>query len=253
MDWFKHVSILAVALTLEWLVPFPVHGQAKPQASSLSRQLENSFSPPPTEPATPTNTAHGGTRHDDSCIEGNQPLTALVPASGTGKTIAKYPTIFWYMPQTSASTVEFVLQDTNGDDLYRIQYRLARSITGGVGASSVMSLTLPTLANLAPLEVDQDYQWKLALVCNPLNRSEDVIVQGKIKRVASDANLERRLQQATPQERVAIYADAQLWYETLLSLVELRRAYPNDNTLANDWNTLLSLVGLEGTLDETRN
>jgi hypothetical protein len=50
--------------------------------------------------------------------------------------------------------------------------------------------------------------------------------------------------QATPSERVAIYAQAGLWYETVDSLLQLRRQYPNDKDLAEAWKTLLTTVGL---------
>ncbi|MBD0346251.1 MAG: DUF928 domain-containing protein, partial [Coleofasciculus sp. Co-bin14] len=36
-----------------------------------------------------------------------------------------------------------------------------------------------------------------------------------------------------------------LWYETLETLIELRRDRPNDPTLTDAWKTLLSSVGLD--------
>jgi hypothetical protein len=65
---------------------------------------------------------------------------------------------------------------------------------------------------------------------------------------SSELNLTQLLAQsrlqATPYERVAIYAQAGLWYETVDSLLQLRRQYPNNKDLAEAWKTLLKTVGL---------
>jgi hypothetical protein len=182
---------------------------------------------------------------------------ALVPASGVGQTVAEYPTVFWYTPQTSAVQVEFVLRDANNQEVYSTEYALAKSGVGerssaqafgeGVSVASVpgiMRLPLPAFANFSPLEIGQDYYWDLALICNPIDRSGDIVVTGGIKRVQPDPTLALRVQQATPQERVALYADARLWYETLTTLVDLPRDRPNNNDLADVWNKLLKSVGL---------
>jgi hypothetical protein len=176
----------------------------------------------------------------------------LIPASGIGKTVAEYPTLFWYMPKTSASRVEFVLKDANDKEVYNTTYRLAKSADGVVGAPGVMSLTIPSFANLSPLEMGQEYHWELRLICEPPDqssgtvpdRSSDIVVDGKIKRVALDPILARRLQLATPQQRVALYEKAGLWHEALSTMIELQRDRPNDPNLAATWDNLLESQGM---------
>jgi hypothetical protein len=70
------------------------------------------------------------------------------------------------------------------------------------------------------------------------------VVEGKIKRVALDPILARRLQLATPQQRVALYAKAGLWHEALSTMVELQRDRPNDANLAVTWDNLLRSEGM---------
>ncbi|MFB8787779.1 MAG: DUF928 domain-containing protein, partial [Potamolinea sp.] len=96
------------------------------------------------------------------------------------------------------------------------------------------------------LKIGQEYRWQLAVRCNYLtsDQSEDTYVEGRLKRVLPPPNLESRLQQANPQERVALYAQANLWYETLGTLVALRRDRPNDPILAEAWNKLLRVIDL---------
>lgn len=255
MAWFKRsfrftivTTILAIAFTLGLAanlsaqVPSPVYG------SSLSNQLPNQweFRAPrgPNAPA-PDNRQGGATRGGE-CIEDESELTALVPASGIGLTTNEYPTVYWYMPKTSASELEFVLRDATDQEIYSMKYALAQSPQGIVtGTPGIMSLSVPALASFSPLEIGQDYRWALALICNPLDRSSDHTVEGKIKRTLPDPTLTQKIQQATPQERIALYAQARLWYETVGTMVDLQRAQPNNYELKQAWRKLLNSVELD--------
>jgi len=265
MAWFTRSSrftLLAVALTLGLAVNVPAQVQAQTSPSSPSNNLvnrgTNSFRPPRGPgPSAPVNTIAGGTR--GACKEREESPSpsspasgigkeespyALIPASGIGKTVAEYPTLFWYMPKTSASRVEFVLRDANDKEVYKTTYRLAKSADGVVGAPGVMGLTIPSLANLSPLEIGQEYKWELTLICNYPYRDSDIVVEGKIKRVALDPILARRVQLATPQQRVALYKKAGLWHEALSTMIELQRDRPNDPNLAATWDNLLESQGM---------
>ena len=255
--WFKRSSrfkilaaIMTVALMLTLAVKVSAQVPTPSSSTSLSSKLVNAFSPPrgPGSPM-PDNREPGATRDPrkgEGCTEAERGPIALVPnPDEPAPTASEYPTVFWYMPQTVAPAAEFLLRDEtdkNYKDVYRVQYALPKSTKGVVSPPGIKSLTI---ANLYPLEIGQAYHWYLALICNPSNRSNDIVVQGFIKRVESDPTLASRLQQATPEERIGLYADARLWYETLGALVELRRDRPNDPNLDDAWNTLLSSVGLE--------
>jgi len=256
MAWFTRSSrftLLAVALTLGLAVNVPAQVQAQTSPSSLSNNLANqrtnSFRPPRgSGPGAPVNTLGGATRGDNlvaACQESEDSPYALIPDSGTAKTVAEYPTVFWYMPQTSAPEVEFVLQDANENEVYKTTYALAKSANDVEGAPGIRSLTLPALANLSPLEIGQEYHWQLKFICDPKNAESNIIlVKGRIKRVALDPILARRVQQATPQQRVDLYAKAGLWHEALSTMVELQRDRPNDANLAAAWDILLESEGM---------
>jgi hypothetical protein len=254
MVWSKHLSrftILAVALTLGLTtnVPAQVQAQLKPSSPSSkpTNQSKNSFRPPRT--STPVNT-QGGASRGPACLDKDSDLKPipLVPVdSQMGETVADYPTFFWYMPETSAPEVEFVLRDENNKDVYRVKYALAKSAEGGtISGPGLMSLTLPAFANVSPLEIGKKYSWYVALVCDPIDRSKgnDIVGDGSIKRVAADPALAVRIQQATPQQRVALYRDAQLWHDAVSTLVELQRTRPDDANLPVAWDRLLSSAGL---------
>lgn len=254
MAWFKRSSrftmlILTVALTLELAVKVSAQVLIQSTSPSLGSELARAFSPPaPPGVGLPDRREGGATR--SPCFKGENDLTALVPVSGMGQTVAEYPTIHWYMPKISSNpdeaptpAVEFTLWDANDRVVYSAQYPLNKSAQGIAGTPGLMSLTID---KSYPLKIGQTYQWQLRVMCNSQDsdRSEDKVVEGGIKRVAVDPTFALRLQQATPQERVSIYGNAQLWYEMLTTLIELRRDRPNDQNLADAWNKLFNTVYL---------
>lgn len=270
MAWFTRSSrsaLLALVLTLGLVVNVPTLVNAQ-QSPSLANRLENAFRPPSSQgPGSPVNTEPGGTRGpgeepedtqavgaQSSCIaEGNKPFVALVPTDGVGETMAEHPTIAWYSPNISAKEaaapmVEFVLTDTSNRQVYSARYPLVKSSNGIVGAPGIMRLAVN---NLYPLEIGQEYRWTLKFMCDARDAQnpESLYVEGAFKRVAADPNFARLVAQATPQERLAMYADRKLWYETLNTLIELRRDRPNDVSLAEAWDRLLNVVGL-GTISK---
>jgi hypothetical protein len=252
MAWLtpsSRFTILALPLSLWLAVNVATQAIAQSLPESLSSKVENAFSPPQSDPPAPDNTQAGGTR--GICVKDNQPFRALVPASRMGETLAEHPTVFWYMPPVSPElapdpAVEFVLKDATGKSIYSFTYRLEKSATGVVGGSSIMNLTIPASPEYPSLEIGQEYSWDLRLRCDAKDpdRSADPTESGRMKRVPINSTMALRLQKATPQERVALYADARLWYEMLNSLMELRRDRPNDKEIADAWNKLFNLVGL---------
>ena len=257
MAWFNRSSriilltaILAMALTIGFgaNLSAQVPKQARP-TSSLSGKLPSQWNFTPPSRGIPVNRQGGATRGGE-CTQVDAPVTTLVPASGFGATAAAYPTVFWYMPKSSASEVQFVIQDAQQQEIYSARYTLAKSSDGSVvGSPGIMSLSVPAFANVSPLEIGQAYRWSVGLMCPPDSSGESKIddFEGGIVRVKPDPTLAQRIQQATPQDRVALYANAGLWYETVATLVELRRDRPNDNELTQAWNQLLYSVGLDNT------
>ncbi|NEO98293.1 MAG: DUF928 domain-containing protein [Symploca sp. SIO2E9] len=211
----------------------------------------DSFKPATSGSGVAGNRQAGATR--GNCVQGQQTLTALVPASGLGATFDEYPTLSWYMPETSASGLELVLLDSKNQEIYATKHTLAKSSEGIVSSPGVMSLTLPPFANLSPLAINQEYQWQLSLICNSQDPSADVIVEGIIRRVPLDPILARRLQWASPQERMDLYAQREIWYDTLKTLLILRRDRPRDKELKTAWEELLDSVGLQKIAQATGN
>lgn len=177
----------------------------------------------------------GGTR--GGCVTNQPTLTALIPDSNYGTTTAAYPTLFWFVPSNTATSVEFVLMDANDQELYKTTFQ----ITGDAG---VIHLSLPANANLPPLEIGQDYHWYFSVICDPTDRSGDVLTEGWIQRIEPDPALVTQLESTPVSNHPTLYAEAGIWYDAIASLATLRYAQPNSSALANQWETLLDSVGL---------
>lgn len=179
----------------------------------------------------------GGTRGE--CPIEAKRLTALVPETNLGLTVADYPTFFFYVPESPIpTTVEFVLLDDSDRQVYETSF-----MTTGTGG--VIDLSLPPNAGLPPLTTGKNYHWYFSVVCNPVNRAEDIFVEGWVQRVELDPILAIKLDKASMQERVNLYAAAGLWHEAITTLTNLRRDRPNDPTMITKWTQLLQSVELD--------
>ena len=54
-----------------------------------------------------------------------------------------------------------------------------------------------------------------------------------------EENLKQKIEGVNGRDRVLIYAQNGLWYDTLTNLIQLRRQNPKDAQLAKDWEDLL--------------
>ena len=182
---------------------------------------------------TPTRTTGGASRADppDPPWWPSFPM-AVMPdlGDGTSLTLSASPTFFVYLPSGSISALEWSLSDAEGNCLFQLEIPQTNR-------SGIVSFNLP--ADAPSLEVDRDYQWKLIYPW----RSEEIF-EGLIRRVEIDRELLARIEEATPQEKAALYAENELWYEAIATLAELRRANPG-NARAAQWKILLESVGLE--------
>jgi hypothetical protein len=166
-------------------------------------------------------------------------LTALIPESTIGMTVAEYPTFFLYIPDADLEGAEghLVLHNDKNEEIYNKIVKLKNT-------DSIVSIDLSDAPSLPPLEVGKSYFWEFWIFFEPPDRSDSTYVSGWIKRVEPNSELKHKLDTALPQDQPAIYAANGIWFEALASLVKLRCSSPNDATLASDWESLLQQVGL---------
>lgn len=204
-----------------------------------------SNSPPPRK--NPGGTVSGGRRdpivcpQDASMPKTDSGLTALSPTTKPGTTLAERPSFLVYVPKTSAKTGEFSLRDNNGRGVYRTTLDLTKT-------SGILSLSLP--AQAPPLKVGEPYTWSFAIICDPTRRLNDRFVTGMVQRIEFDPARLRQIQQTPLKERVLLYQQADVWYDTLAALFELQRTQPNDSSIHAIWNKFLQSGGVSVMLDK---
>ena len=236
------------AFCLAWLLGFlgsgfPMPALARESSSSVQGQPSAGSTLDIAQVPTPTILRRSGRRKPASprgpCSPSQKPLTALLPKTNLGLTVAASPTFFFYIPQTPITTAEFVLLDEeNGTKVYEKTFALS-------GTPGIVSLTLPASGTSPRLAVGKEYHWYVSMICDPEDRSGDIYVDGWIQRVEPNRSLMTQLEKASPHDRVTLYRKNDLWYDTLTMLAQRRRMSPNDRALAAEWTSLLKSVELD--------
>ncbi len=174
-------------------------------------------------------------------------LTALMPSSNIGITLAEYPTFFFYIPDVNLEGVEgeFVLRNENDEQIYKKIVMLKAS-------DSIISVELtgsPSLP-LQPLEVGKSYYWVFSLLLDKVDRSSNTDVAGWIKRIEPNSVIKNQLTTTPYKAQAAIYATNGIWYEAVTTLAKLRCASPDDLNISSDWTSLLRQVELPEIADK---
>jgi hypothetical protein len=171
---------------------------------------------------------------EHNCLAANQRLVAIVPKSNIVLTTSGNPSLFFYVPQTSAPQIQMVVQDQDNNQKF-VKQTYTPSGKGGI-------VSIPLTATT--LEVGKEYHWFFSVICNPKERSMDKVVNGSIKRINPEPQLLTKLKDATPKERVNIYAASGIWGDSLANLAQLLSSSPNDPDLKADWKELLTAEGV---------
>lgn len=180
-------------------------------------------------------------RHNIRCDSYEPPigLTALMPSSNIGVTLADYPTFFFYIPDVNLEGVEgeFILKNQDHQTIYK-------EIVALTAGDSIVRVELTPTPALPPLEVGKSYYWIFTILLDKVDRSGNTDVAGWIKRVEPNSLIKNQLVAATDKAQPGIYASNGIWYEAVTSLANLRCASPNDQTILSNWKSLLQQVEL---------
>jgi hypothetical protein len=180
--------------------------------------------------SAPGNRESGSTR-STTCIASDERLVALMPESNYGLTESAYPTVYFYLPATTAEHLKFVvLNESSNELIYEGQFKIDRS-------AGIASVSLPDNGIQQPLAVGEAYVWYISVICDPADPSADVVAEGQIARVEPLATVTN----ATAAELPALYAEAGLWYDAIAASAQLKQ----DTESPDDWDALLDAVELD--------
>lgn len=158
-------------------------------------------------------------------------LYVLAPAQ-VGLTTKAQPTLYWYQTRPAEVPCEFaLLRENQAEPVLRVAFKDARR-------AGWQQLSLA--AHAVTLEPGVEYQWVVALVRDPGNRSRDIVSSAWVQRVPALAG-----GRPTPQD----YAAHGIWYDALEALSEKIAAHPGDQRLQAVRDDFLSQVGLPHLMD----
>ncbi|NEP61171.1 MAG: DUF928 domain-containing protein [Symploca sp. SIO2G7] len=291
LKYFQFFGTLAAVLSPALVTVASLPPQPPAQLES-KREISLKF-PDTSDRQAPSITGGGGSRGIGvaSCIEtGETPRTnapkALVPTTDSSKTIADNPSLFVYVPKTTAKSAKFIVRDNNGKEIYHSEFVPPET-------SGIVKLTIPETVSL---EVEQEYHWELVLMCNQTNyfAAENKYIDGFLLRTQLNSEQQKqldcvrrapdlqnllqfpdrqnlfscvrqtpelqnllnnvrqspeqqelldRLKQSPEQAKLyveaLVYANAEIWHETIDNIAQLSDAHPKE------WQELLDSVGLE--------
>ncbi|MEB3359424.1 MAG: DUF928 domain-containing protein [Synechococcales bacterium] len=228
------VKTTGVLLGLAIALPIPPFSLPV-TARSVSSQARLKESRPRGDWGGPHTGAGTATDSRGGCPAVTHPLTALMPTSNWGTTLAERPTLWFYMPYTpdQISVGKFVLQDLEGTDIVEpLAFRLPNT-------PGFVSVTLPE--SVPVLELDQEYRWYFELYCNSPD-TVPVEVNGWIQRQPLTPALEAQLS-ATPRPD-QVYASERIWYDAIAHLLSQIRENPDSATLEANLAALLADGGI---------
>ena len=195
----------------------------------------------------PTRSVGGGTR-GEQCLasqRGALLLNALTPPDEQITLTASNPNIptslFFYVPEVMDSKEgELYIGDDEGNEIHRQTVSLGTT-------PGILEVEIPTQDEVGnPLyKVDTDYEWEFSVVCDPLDREQDRIVQGSLRRVLPSETLNAQLKTTSaPLQQAELYANEGIWQEALTLAAQL------NPTNAKPWQDLLTSVGLQDLANE---
>lgn len=171
----------------------------------------------------------------------NRPsLTSLLPHNAIATAFgadADIPMALWfYIPETGAAAAELTIVNEFGDDVY--QQTLQLPDTPGT-----IQIDLPRYQAdgvTSTFESGSLYYWDFALICDPDDRGDDVLLGGGIQRVDASPAFLAELDTVAddPLAQAELYAAAGAWQETIALAAAIHPQNPGA------WTELLTSVDL---------
>jgi hypothetical protein len=237
--WRRMITAWTIApsLLFEFAVaPASFAHQPRPTPTKISQSRSRTNRLDFSDTGRPRRRRGGGSR--GPCLVTNKPpLTALMPNTNGGLTLAKAPTFWFYVPYslTPDYLVEFVLKDTEDNMVYKSK------IVGKGDPAGVISVQIPSTVSL---EAGKNYDWYFLVYCDAEKPNKFDYVNGSVRRVERP-DLERQLESTTLHDRITHYANEGIWYEAVTELAERLSASPQDAEVRREWISLMRSLDLE--------
>ena len=237
-------KLLIIGLFTQFLILcFPA--KAENSQSNLTQTLPTpvQFKPPPD--GEPPDTKGAGSRDPDRsrCSPEQEEIKALIPEENFGWTLQEIPSIYVYLPKTSAKQVVLAFQDEAEE--YHETVFLPIKADGGI-----VSFSLPK--DRPALEIGKNYKWKLTFACQGIPDVEDPQLEGWVKRIDINS-INTKLKDKTVIDQAYWYAENGYWYDLVTVLWKARQAGIDNKNLNALWFDLLNNLNIDNRYNVTDN
>jgi hypothetical protein len=199
---------------------------------------------------TPPKGATGGIRidTDGGSRDGEKlPAMSVIAPKGPATTTSEHPSLLWFqdgpIPEKFSKTARIdvtLLDPKTPKPLLKVSSPLAGNKQGGAGIHRIM-----LGKQKVTLEPGVAYKWTVALVVDPLSRSQDGFTSASIQRVPMTKELESELKNAAPGDKAAVYAQNGVWYDAVEAITAEIDKAPKDAGLRKMRADLLAANGLK--------
>ena len=186
----------------------------------------------PPKRGAPTTRVGGGTRSSSHAL---LTLAALAP-NHTGYTTSDKPTLYWYLSMPVNIPVEITITTEEVVEPM-LELTLDEPIEAGFHA---LRLTDHDIS----LQSGIEYQWFVAVVRDPVQRSKDILAGGSIERVDLSNVVQSKLDSSARFDWPSIYAESGFWYDAVAAISRLIESDTHDLKLREQRASLLYQVGL---------
>jgi hypothetical protein len=228
------VAAIAILLVRSYAQSNPETSAAAPataESSPARPSLKLVYKPPAAAGNIPTRVSGGARGGGDAGTS----LLALVP-NHAALTTQAHPSLFWFQSKPTKAKFEMTVVEPK-------KAKPLLSLTSSDADKPGIHRIKLSKHNVE-LQPGVSYEWSVAIVPDPANRSKDVVAKGLIKRISAPGNLETMLEKADDMERASVYAQAGIWYDALDAISNAIEAHPDDASLREQRATLLKQVGL---------
>lgn len=200
---------------------------------TLAQSTATPIYQPPLRGTTAGGRIGGGTRGT-----GEQVVTMSVLApEHPGLTVSGQPRLYWYLSSDVRIGAELTVVDRDNTDPL-LELSIPGPIEEGIHA-------LDLAQHGVSLSPGVRYEWFVALVISPDQRSSDIVAGGEIERIEADSALRGWLEGANEGDVATIYAGSGIWYDAIDAVSRMIARAPSEALPRAQRAALLEQVGLE--------
>ncbi len=144
----------------------------------------------------------------------------LIPQNSQTLTTSETPKLFFDVSDVQQDIdLDFLLLNQNDEIVYQ-------NLLKADHKSGLISLNVSDQSNSDSLKINDTYHWYMVQNCENTDTPK-VVANGSLKRIELEEKLVKKLAGASLVEKINIYQEANIWYETLDNLTQLKCSASN--------------------------